>query len=66
MALTWLGVEVQVYRTDARDADGDPLPRWSLTLSPLMPESDIVYGSTCRMTAKPDVSGEKPLVVQPC
>jgi hypothetical protein len=51
MALTWLGVEVQVYRTDARDEDGDPLPRWAMTLAPLMPERDIVYGSTYRMTA---------------
>ena len=37
LALTWLGVDVRVFRREARDADGQPLPRWTMTMAPHTP-----------------------------
>ena len=43
-ALDALGVRVDVWRIDAVDTEGQPLPRWSLTIAPqaVTPHSDIL------------------------
>jgi site-specific DNA recombinase len=46
LALEALGVQVLCWRKDATDADGNPLPRWELSLSPLSFRNPIVYRST--------------------
>ena len=45
LALDALGVKVRVYRSGATDGAGEPLPRWSLTLSLVSSTNDIAYGS---------------------
>jgi site-specific DNA recombinase len=48
LALDALGVQVRIYRPNAADEAGEPLPRWEVMLRPASPTSDIVYHSTRR------------------
>jgi site-specific DNA recombinase len=49
LALDALGVQVRVYRPNATDETGAPLPRWEVMIRPASPETDIVYRSTRQM-----------------
>lgn len=46
LALEALGVQVRVWRKGAVDPQGQPVPRWVLSIDPLGSDSAIVYGST--------------------
>ena len=43
LALTALGVKVRVYKQGSVDLDGNPLPRWEITMRPALPYDHIVY-----------------------
>jgi hypothetical protein len=45
LALTWLGVDVRAYRIGTVDANGNPLPRWTMTMAPLPEPPTIENGS---------------------
>jgi site-specific DNA recombinase len=45
LALDALGVKVRVYRNGATDEAREPLPRWTLMLTPVSATNDIAYGS---------------------
>jgi hypothetical protein len=47
-ALEALGVKVRVYRLGTVDAEGNPNPRWDLTMRPMSAGSPIVYTPTGR------------------
>lgn len=47
VALDALGVEVRVWREGAADADGNPLPRWEMTIDPASPAATIVSPTAC-------------------
>jgi site-specific DNA recombinase len=57
MALEALGVSVRVFRVGATDDDGTTLPRWELTMRPLVTGDAIVYGdahsATCARHWRP-------------
>ena len=47
LALDALGVKVRIYRKDTLDDDGQPHPRWQITMRPMAPTSAIVNVQTC-------------------
>jgi hypothetical protein len=57
LALEALGVKVRVWREDATDENGNPLPRWELTLAPVSGSEPIAYGdahsATCAHHSRP-------------
>jgi hypothetical protein len=46
LALDALGVKVRVYKQGSHDADGNPYPRWEMTLSPAATGEQVVYATT--------------------
>jgi len=57
MALEALGVQVHVHRVGATDEDGEPLPRWYMTMRPLALGAPVVYASASPTTAASRSSG---------
>jgi site-specific DNA recombinase len=46
LALDALGVKVRVYKQGSTDVDGNPLPRWDMTMRPAFAAEHVVYSPT--------------------
>jgi hypothetical protein len=43
LALDALGVKVRIYRAGTLDAEGQPHPRWDMTMRPISAGAPIAY-----------------------